>query len=190
MYRIGELEEKLKCTYPISVSAETQDHRLTNILALQNLVSSAIGEHGLNYGVLEERLHLFTTKAGEKVFIQYPGKESTEAGANQRRFDFRPRIMAADGRLVRDLVFADMWSLIEDLNCQFHSLLKSMSCLFFRMGRMTIHHLVNEEYPYEVIDADGNVCASGNRTLNWNAIDLEQGIIPFMLRRMRTVDWI
>lgn len=177
MYRISELEENLKCTYPTSVSSETQERRMTNINALQNLVSSAIDERGLGYGTLEERLHLFTTKAGEKVFIQYPGKESIADGANQRRFDFRPRIMTADGLMVRDLVFADMWSLVEDLNHQIHSLLKSMSCLFFRMGRMTIHQRKEVDYPYEIIDASGNVCERGSRTLNWYSLDLEQGII-------------
>ena len=177
MYRISELEENLKCTYPTSVSAETQERRMTNINALQNLVSSAIDERGLRYGALEERLHLFTTKAGEKVFIQYPGKESILLGPNQRKYDFRPRIMAADGSMVRDLVFADMWSLVEDLNSQIHSLLKSMACLFFRMGRMTIHRLKKANYPYEIIDASGSVCEKGSRTLNWYSLDLEQGVI-------------
>lgn len=177
MYRISELEEALKCTYPNSVSPETQNRRMRNINALQSLISAAIVERGLEYGLLEERLHLFTTKAGEKVYIQYPGKESAAEGANQRRFDFRPRIMTADGTMVRDLVFADMWSLIENLNYQIHSLLKSMSCLFFRMGRMTIHQLDETDYPYEIIDADGNVCDSGSRTISWYALRLEQDII-------------
>lgn len=177
MYRISEVEDALKCTYPTSVSPETQNRRMTNINALQGLISAAIDERSLKYESLEERLHLFTTKAGEKVFIQYPGKESAAEGANQRRFDFRPRIMTADGTLVRDLVFADMWSLIENLNYQIHSLLKSMSCLFFRMGRMTIHQMVEAEYPYEIIDADGTVRERGCRTLNWYSLNLEQGII-------------
>lgn len=177
MYRISELEEYLKCTYPTSVSSETQERRMTNIHALQNLISTAIDERALNYGVLEERLHLFTTKADEKVFIQYPGKESIAGGANQRRFDFRPRIMTADGTMIRDLVFADMWSLVENLNCQIHSLLKSMSCLFFRMGRMTIHQWKEEDYPYEIIDASGCVLERGSRNLNWYLLDLEQGVI-------------
>ena len=103
MYRISELEEALKCTYPNSVSPETQNRRMRNINALQSLISAAIVERGLEYGLLEERLHLFTTKAGEKVYIQYPGKESAAEGANQRRFDFRPRIMTADGTMVRYL---------------------------------------------------------------------------------------
>lgn len=96
MYRISELEECLKCTYPVSISPETRDRRKTNTLALQSLVESAIDERNLKYGVLEERLHLFTTKSGEKVFIQYPGKESIAEGGNRRQFDFRPRIMTAD----------------------------------------------------------------------------------------------
>ena len=38
MYRISELEEALKCTYPNSVSPETQNRRMRNINALQSLI--------------------------------------------------------------------------------------------------------------------------------------------------------
>lgn len=42
---------------------------------------------------------------------------------------------------------------------------------------MTIHQLDETDYPYEIIDADGNVCDSGSRTISWYALRLEQDII-------------
>ena len=177
MFRVDELERHFKCTYPNSVSDETQKRRRTNISALQSLVMSAIEENSLRYGVLEERLHLFTTVTGEKIYIQYPGKESAAAGENRREMDFRPRIMAADGTMVRDLVFADMWRLVEDLNHRIHALLKTMACLFFRLGRMTLHDCEEAEYSYELVNSDGTVCGTGTRRLSWYRVHFEQEVL-------------
>ena len=150
MYRIEELEELISCTYPNQVSNETQARRRTDIIALQDMIQAAIDENTLEFAVQEERLEIFQTLAGEKIFIQYPGKESTETGTNRRPYDFRPRIMTSNGEMVRDLVFADMWGLVEDLNKQQHQMLKLMACIFFRMVRMLFHDYVEKDYQCEL----------------------------------------
>ncbi|MBA7669392.1 hypothetical protein ES703_77522 [subsurface metagenome] len=45
--------------------------RIANIQWIQNLERK-----GLSYGKKERQLLMHTTSAGEKIFIQYPGKES------------------------------------------------------------------------------------------------------------------
>jgi hypothetical protein len=167
MYNIEQLEDILRCTYPLSVSAETQKRRLTNIESVQRLIGNAIDNEALRYQESEERLHVFTTQAGEKIYLQYPGKESVLPGDKKRRFDFRPKIMTSDGQMVRDLVFADLWGLVESLNGEHHRMLKLLSAIFFQMGRMTLHSEVEKGYPCETLDKSGNVVRCSNRTLHW-----------------------
>ena len=145
MYTIEQLESILKCTYPSEVTTDTQNKRLKNIQEIQALIGEAIDSGGLTYQSAEERIHMYTTQAGEKIYIQYPGKESVLTGAKCRPYDFRPKIVTAEGRKLRDLVFADMWRIVEDLNEGHHQLLKLMATLFFRLGRMTLHRDIEQE---------------------------------------------
>lgn len=177
MYNIEQLENLLKCTYPVKVSPETQNKRITNIRALQQLVGDAIEENDLVHQTSEERLHIFTTQRGEKIFIQYPGKESTLTGDKLRRFDFRPRIMTSSGEMLRDLVFADMWGLIEDLNTQQHRLLKLMAAIFFRLGRMTFHTEVDKDYSCEALDSNENIVSTSFRHLNWFEFSIDTQVM-------------
>ncbi len=177
MYNIEELENWLKCTYPSKIAPSTQNRRITNIQAVQQLVGDAINDNNLTYQATEERLHIFTTQRGEKIFIQYPGKESTLTGDKQRKYDFRPRIMTSSGEMLRDLVFADMWGLVEELNAQQHRLLKLMAAIFFRLGRMTFHTEVDKEYSCELIDSNEEVIGTFSRRLHWYELCIDQEIM-------------
>lgn len=177
MYTIEQLENLLKCTYPSQVSVDTQNKRLKNIQAIQALIGEAKRSNRLVYQSAEERLHIFTTQAGEKVYIQYPGKESSLTGDKHRPYDFRPKIITADGQELRDLVFADMWRIVEDLNTEHHRILKLMATLFFRLGRMTLHRDVEQEYICESLDANGNVVYTTNRHLRWFQFDIGADIM-------------
>lgn len=193
MYTIEQLENLLKCTYPTQVTAETQNKRLKNIQAIQYLIGEAISDNGLVYQSAEERLHIFTTQAGEKIYIQYPGKESALTGDKQRPYDFRPKIITADGQELRDLVFADMWRIVEDLNTGHHRILKLMATLFFRLGRMTLHREITQEYICESIDADGNIVHTANRQLHWFQFDIAADIMEslnFHVEGLRVDDGI
>ena len=177
MYNIEQLENLLRCTYPAKTSAETQSRRRKNIQSIQQLIGDAIRDNGLVYQAAEERLHIFTTQAGEKIYIQYPGKESALAGDKQRPYDFRPRIMTASGQMIRDLVFADMWGLVEDLDRDHHRMLKLMAAIFFRLGRMTFHREVDGEYGCERLDADGNIIGTASYQLRWFQLDIAPDIM-------------
>lgn len=177
MYTIEQLESILKCTYPSEVTTDTQNKRLKNIQEIQTLIGEAIDSGGLTYQSAEERIHMYTTQAGEKIYIQYPGKESVLTGAKCRPYDFRPKIVTAEGRKLRDLVFADMWRIVEDLNEGHHQLLKLMATLFFRLGRMTLHRDIEQEYVCESLDADENVVHTVNRNLHCFRVDISADIM-------------
>ncbi|MEE0875406.1 MAG: hypothetical protein UIH27_18405 [Ruminococcus sp.] len=174
MYRVSQMEDLLKCTYPDKVSQETKNKRIADINALQHLVSSAKQELDLSYGVKEERILLFTSHAGEKIYIQYPGKETTNSGNKYRQYDFRPRIITADGTMIIDMDFADMWEVIEEINRQQHQILKLLACIFFRMGRMTLHQRVERDYICDTVNADDIVIGSSTRRLDWYAFSLDE----------------
>lgn len=174
MYRISEMENALKCTYPDKVTSETQQMRQADIDALQALVRTAKQEQNLSFGEKEERLLLFTSQAGEKIYIQYPGKETTNTGDRYRQYDFRPRIMSADGSMIIDMAFADMWEVVEELNRRYHDILKLLACIFFRMGRMTLHEKVEKTYICEVVDMDDSVVESSTRNLDWYVFSMDE----------------
>ena len=174
MFNRAELEDALSLTYPIEVTQETQKRRKANIEAIIDLVKTANSINHLVYEQKEERIKLYTTSAGEIITIQYPGKETVNSKpAKIRPYDFRPRIILPNGEIVRDLVFADMWSIFETVDKDYHLLTKSLAALFFRMGRMIDYDYVTEDYPYEVIDIVSNrVILSGTKTLSWYKFSL------------------
>lgn len=177
MYSISKLEAKFKCFYPDSISDKTQEKRSTDITALQSMIQTAKIENDLAYGATEERLLLHTTRDGEKVYIQYPGKESTKNGDKRRPYDFRPRIMTADGTMIIDMAFADMWGVVEKINEQQHKILKLMACLFFHMGRMTLHQRIEQEYTCEIVDSADEVIDTSTRELDWYSLVFEDGVL-------------
>ena len=174
-----QLEKALSISYPNIVSASTQNKRFANINALIKNIKNANEDYDLKYTITEERLTLYQTTSGEKVAIQYPGQETM--GPNEgkiRPYDFRPRIIDINNNVVKDLDFADMWSIVEDINKNHHAFIKSLSALFFRMGRMIDNHSITKSYEYEVISiSDSRIIATGNRELSWNQLAIDHEII-------------
>ena len=177
MYSIEQLENKIKYAYPSKISEETQERRLTNINAIQEMIHSAIKDNDLIFSANEERLHIFTTQAGEKIFIQYPGKESILTGDKKRPYDFRPRVMTSSGVMLRDFVFADIWGAIENLNTDHHRMLKIMAAIFFRLGRMTFHNKVTKNYTSVLLNDKDEVISTTVRSLDWFEFGIENDII-------------
>ena len=172
-----ELANRMRCQYPNRVTDDTQSKRMCDIVALQTLIGTSINTNDLSYGGKEEILLLFHTQKDEKIAIQYPGKESSLANNKRRPYDFRPKIILTDGRMVRDLNFSDLWQLLESVGRNCNDLLKSIAALFFQMGRMTMHSLVDEAYEYSIVAPDGSVVDSGTRQLNWYKLSIPEEII-------------
>lgn len=174
-----QLEQELSLCYPNEVSITTQNKRQENINALMGNIDVAKGEHTLHYNSLEERLTLYTTTAGEKITIQYPGQETIGSTPEKiRPYDFRPKIIDVNENIIKDLVFADMWSIVENINKNYPALIKSLSALFFRMGRMIDNVKVTESYEYVIISiASDSIISSGHRNITWNKLQIKTEVI-------------
>ena len=189
MLNLAQLETALSCSYPKEISQTTQMRRLSNIESLKRCLDDAKSDNELKYGITEERLCLYTTSRGERIVIQYPGQESESSEEEAvRPYDFRPRIILPDGVIIRDLTFADMWSVLENVDKDYSKLTKSLSALFFRMGRMIDYSYVTKKYSYQVIDTQNEKeLSSGSRELSWFELDLDNAVIAALNRDIYSV---
>lgn len=97
-------------------TSPTMNPRLSNIKWIKKL-----SRKGLSYEKKERQLLMHTTSAGEKIFIQYPGKESRTHKKNGKKrkntairpWDFRP-ILYLPGNIEphEDMSFGAMWATI------------------------------------------------------------------------------
>lgn len=173
-----ELPLSLSTTYTKSLSDDTQNKRLENINALKAFIDEEKNANGLAYSVKEERVILFETHKNEQISIQFPGKESVRNDDKRCPYDTRPKIVLKNGDMLRDLVFADMWGIVEKINEEQHKLVRSLSALFFRMGRMVDHCPVSEDYQVEVVDIETNeVIKSYKKYMSWNKLSLPDNVI-------------
>ena len=85
----------------------TNKRRTQNVEWIRNL---PLG--GLEYEEAEFQIPLVQTSKGERIAIQYPGKESLRE-KNPNRWDFRPKLV---GKEESDLTFEQIWDpLFDDL---------------------------------------------------------------------------
>jgi hypothetical protein len=85
----------------------TNKRRTQNVEWIRNLPLS-----GLRYEEAEFQIPLVQTSKGERIVIQYPGKESLRE-KNPNRWDFRPKFV---GKEESDLTFEQIWDpLFDDL---------------------------------------------------------------------------
>lgn len=128
-------------------SSASYPKRKANITWVEHL-----DRNSLEYTTAERAILLHTTTIGEKIFIQYPGKESspvTKTGRKRdadaiRPWDFRPKVVPMDGVVGRDLSFGHIWSVILEnseklAQANNPDALKVLAMLFYRMAFMADH---------------------------------------------------
>jgi len=122
--------------------------RMANIQWIQNLQRK-----GLAYQKKERQLLIHTTNSGERIFIQYPGKESRTHKKNGkerkktaiRPWDFRP-ILYISGNVEphEDMSFGTMWAAIFETPNKLtrknkKETLRVLATLLYRMAFMIDH---------------------------------------------------
>ena len=123
-------------------SKETNQCRQYNIDILTKFIKDEIKLNSLKYEEKEESLLVYTTSANEKILIQFPGKESERKKNDQKYpYDFRPKIIDADGSMLPDMAFEDMWYIVDVINEFYKNVMTILPLIFFRMGRMVDHEL-------------------------------------------------
>lgn len=160
MYDINELKRLISVVYPKSIGIKknnvTMQKRKANITFYNELILNQKSIGDLKYSKKELRIELYKTKKGEKIFIQFPGKESVRNSDKKKELDFRPKIMKNNGKFLRDLNFYDMWSIVENLDKQYHGMTPFLAALFFRMGRMIDYREIESSCEVQIIDFKNN----------------------------------
>ncbi|MFR7413901.1 MAG: hypothetical protein ACLUTC_12300 [Anaerobutyricum hallii] len=137
----------------------------------------AINRDGLKYESLERRLCLYTTLIGEKVYIQYPGKESEGQLPNPN--DFRPKLMMQNGQMMQDASFGFIWDIFDSIGKKHNDYLSFVATLFIRMQYLQEYEYVEDSYKYEEIEIDGNeetLFENGMETLKWNKLQISEDV--------------
>ncbi|MBP3686769.1 MAG: hypothetical protein J6J35_00210 [Alphaproteobacteria bacterium] len=143
--------------YNKDVKKASQEKRNFNIEQF-----SKLEKKGLKFQNLERKLLLHTTKNGEKVFIQYPGKETIVSSPEKLRpWDFRPKLQLSNGSYIKDLSFPDIWDDLTDIHSSDKTLLSILAGIFFRMAFMYGYTLIKDNYHYEDINSIDNTVKTG-----------------------------
>lgn len=118
------------------------------------LVFSKLEREGLSFMDIERRIRIHTTRNGENIYIQYPGKESARQNDKVRPWDFRPKVETRGGQLCQDLSFKDVWNDIIDISDADKEILPVLAAVLYRMAHMVDHVLVTEEYRFGDFDVE------------------------------------
>lgn len=142
---------------------DSSQKRKANVLWIRNLPLD-----GLESRRNEKQILIITTNINEKLYIQYPGKESarkTKTGVINP-LDFRP-IFEKNGIVQRNLGFNHIWEILfqtlEPVKNEKPREICMLAALFYRMAYMLDHHPVQNE---------------GNRLLVRDLAYIEEGYAP------------
>ena len=161
----------MRIEYSSELKKESDKKKLFNIKTFSKLDKS-----GLLFGNIERRILMKEFPTGEKLYIQYPGKE-TVRDKNPRPWDFRPKLLLSNGEWLKDLSFKDVW---DDLYA-FKDISMDMSyvaTLFFRIAYMLDTKKVTRTLRYEDVDMkSGKVVDTGEVELSWYEYDPSEDIL-------------
>jgi hypothetical protein len=98
---------------------------------------------GCRYGGAVRRTLIARTQSGERLYIEYPGKESVRQGDKCRPYDFFPVLRLPGGRQWKDLGFNDIFGAVYDeLRARPRAALPSarmLAAVVYRMAFMLDH---------------------------------------------------
>ena len=169
-----KLKAALKMEYGSRrTNAESKEKRKFNIAAFLDL-----DRNGLQYMSRERQLLLYTTQRKEKIYIQYPGKESVENIAMPK--DFRPKLQLADGSYMQDASFGFIWDIIDSIGKAHKHELSYVAAIFLQMGYMYGYLKEKAEYPVKELEMiDGVVeteVVTGKEVLEWYRLNISDDV--------------
>ncbi|NEU59211.1 hypothetical protein [Halorussus sp. MSC15.2] len=102
-----------------------------------------LSRENLEHNQREKQIEMVETKEGERLLIQYPGKEAIRDEDDHRPWDFRPRTLFPNGSYGPDLSFRDVWDTLfekfEALGEEGIEPARALAALFYRMAFMVDH---------------------------------------------------
>lgn len=112
---------------------------------------ASLDREGLQYGNKERLMLIYESPSGQKVYIQYPGKESRREGREARPWDFRPKVQLSSGQFLEDYDFGKIWFSVEKLSVDgdiSEEELLLIAILFYRLAFMTNHKKTDGEFRF------------------------------------------
>lgn len=166
----SELTRRLEVVYDRNVTnKESRTVRKHNIDSFNSIMRG-----NLKYNKLERRMLLYTTLKREKIYIQYPGKESV--GKKSKPFDFRPKIVLENGKMLQDIDFGVIWDVLEQIKEKHKDYLYLVANLFYRMSYMVNYEHYNKSYLVEEFEINNNISHTAEEKLDWYGISFEEDI--------------
>lgn len=168
-----ELQNELSFEYSReSVLVESKRLRKYNVETFNRL-----SRDKLEYNKRERRLLLYTTLLGEKVYIQYPGKES-DADRNQvMPLDFRPKLQKANGEFIPDISFGDIWDILDKIGSEAKKYLPFVASLFLHMSYMHNYQLEKAQFEYDDLDVNkGIAIEKGKLAHDWYRLNISNDV--------------
>lgn len=169
-----ELRDALHLEYSSkTVPKEAKEKRKHNIDSFIE-----IDRAGLEYNRIERKILLYVTLQNEKIFIQFPGKESVNSP--KMPADFRPKLQLADGSFMQDASFGFIWDILDEIGKEHKAYLSYVAAIFLRMGYMHDYLKVKELYKSSEIilknDKVDRELTHSDETLEWYKLNLSDDV--------------
>lgn len=147
----SEARNKLKYEYYDFEREDTSKKRSYNIKQLITLIKKEKEKDDLEYDSNERFIVLFETEEGEKIGLQFPGKESKQSEKDTERkpniYDTKPILITKHGEVLPNLSFNTLYKTIENMYDINKSLSMCLLTLIFRIGYMIELKKVTRDFP-------------------------------------------
>lgn len=172
LLRTDELKKELFFEYSKNNTLKkSKELREFNVTAFNGL-----SREGLKYGVRERKICLYETQEGEKIYIQFPGKESIDR-RQVMPLDFRPELQMASGKFISAASFGDIWDILSAIGKEQKKELPFVAALFLKLGYMHDYKKQNKKYKYVDIGIeDGKEIESGTINFEWYMLNITEDI--------------
>lgn len=182
LIRTEELRDRIKVTIPMTTPySASKDKKKENINSF-----NALSREGLQNNKVERRILLYQTQAGEKIYMQYPGIESTREGARTFPLDSRPVLQKADGAYAADMDFKKIWDVIDRIGEDHRGDIDILATIFLRIAYMLDYKHNEQEYLCEEIDIETDSIRKSERIhFVWNSLNLDQDVLETLNDRFK-----
>lgn len=168
-----ELNQILKADYSAkTINKDSLIKRRWNIEAFNGL-----DRNKLKFSENEKRVLLYRTLENESIYVQFPGKESSENP--EMPLDFRPKAKLKSGEFAIDLSFGAIWDILDNISKKHSAYLKYVAALFFRLGYMHEYLKVKDTYTCEELKIDNLgefICRTEDISLEWYCMQLDENV--------------
>lgn len=164
----------------------------TEAQKLENIDSfNALSREGLESEFLEKRILLYETRRGERVYMQYPGIESTREGARYFPLDARPVLQKVDGTFAADMDFKKIWDIIDIIGRSHHADTDILATIFLRIAYMIGYRHNEEEYICETVDVSTDrIIDRESVFFSWNSLEIDVDVLDTLNDRFGLLDGI